>query len=101
MKAPLKLCAGLLVASVFAGCAVDQKKEVSLYRDILDATVPRVVPPSDDAPLTLDVTMALTNQNNENIAVRGEDYVQALINKNRVVANFLPTVSFQPNFTIE
>jgi outer membrane protein len=101
MKAALKLCAGLLVALVLAGCAVDQKREVSLYRDILDASVPTVAPPAEDAPLTLDVTMALTNQNNENIAVRGEDYVQALINKNRVVANFLPTVSFQPNFTIE
>src|SRR5438046_8760001 len=44
--------------------------------------------------------MSLANANDEQLALRGEDYVQALINKNRIVANFLPTVSFQPGFTI-
>ena len=44
--------------------------------------------------------MALANQNNEQLALRGEDYVQGLIEKNRAVAAFLPTVSLQPSFTI-
>ncbi|HSI34495.1 MAG TPA: TolC family protein, partial [Tepidisphaeraceae bacterium] len=51
--------------------------------------------------LSLVAALSLTSQNNEEIALRGEDYVQALIAKNRAVANFLPTVSFQPNFTLE
>jgi outer membrane protein TolC len=54
-----------------------------------------------DDPLTLARALALANQNNEQLGLRGEDYVQALIQKNRAVAGFLPTVSFQPSFTIE
>src|SRR5205823_878467 len=54
-----------------------------------------------DEPLTLQRAMALANQADEGLALRGEEYLQALINKNRVAAAFLPTVSFQPSFTIE
>lgn len=85
-----------------AGCQpVNQEKEVEVYRKILDGKVHRVAPPASGAPLTLAVAMALTNQTNEDLAQRGEDYLQALIARNRAVASFLPTVSFQPNFTIE
>ena len=61
------------------------------------------IPPMDlaPAPLTLENALALANAHNEQLGLRGEDYLQALINKNRAVANFLPTVSFQPTFTIE
>jgi hypothetical protein len=38
---------------------------------------------------------------NELLASQGETYLQSLINKNRAVAAFLPSVSFQPNFTLE
>lgn len=83
------------------GCAVNQKKEVARYREVLDAQVPPVPEYTESEPLTLQRALALANQNNEQLGLRGEDYVQALIQKNRAVANFLPTVSFQPNFTIE
>src|SRR5690606_37036922 len=41
-----------------------------------------------------------TNQNREALAAQGEDYLQALLNKNRAVAAFLPTVTLQPTFTL-
>jgi outer membrane protein len=84
-----------------AGCAVDQKKEVALYRTVLDTAVPPVPPYTPGEPLTLPRAMALASANNEQLGLRGEDYVQSLIAKNRAVAAFLPTVSFQPSFTLE
>jgi outer membrane protein TolC len=86
---------------LLSGCKVDQQAEVALYRKVLDAQLPRVPDFSPDESLTLPRALALANQTSEDLAVRGEDYVQALINKNRAVAAFLPTVSFQPGFTIE
>ena len=97
------ICLPLAAAALAlaAGCGVDQKREVDAYRQQLDARVPAGGAFAPDDPLTLQRALALANQNNEQLGLRGEDYVQALIQKNRVVANFLPTVSFQPSFTIE
>jgi outer membrane protein TolC len=90
----LGVCAMLVV-----GC-VDQKKEVAHYRKILDQTFPPTTAPTPAEQMTLQRAMALANQNNEQLGLSGEDYVQALIQKNRIVANFLPTVSFQPQFIL-
>lgn len=90
-----------LVGLFVAGCAVDQQAEVDLYRQVLDGRIAKTPPYVDGERLSLVRAMALANQHNEQLAVRGEDYLQALITKNRVVANFLPTVSFQPSFTVE
>jgi outer membrane protein len=94
---------GAAAALVLAGCQVDQKKEVAQYRRVLDDNhLPKVQdygPPPTEA-MTLVEAMSLANKYNENLGLSGEDYVQALIDKNRAVANFLPTVSFQPNYTI-
>lgn len=90
-----------LAAAGVGGCAVDQKKEVDLYRQVLDAHLPAPEPYAPDKPLSLRQAMLLANQNNEDLAIRGEDYVLALIAKNRAVAAFLPTVSFQPAFSLE
>lgn len=83
-----------------AGC-VDQTKEVQIYRDVLDEQQPKPQPLQPGETLTLERALALANADNEQIASQGETYLQALINKNRAAAAFLPTVSFQPNFTIE
>lgn len=91
--------AALLV--LVSGCAVDQDKEVKLYRDVLSSTVPPVPEYQDGESLTLARAMSIANQNNEQLGLQGEDYVQALINKNRMTAAFLPTVAFQPSFLIE
>jgi outer membrane protein TolC len=92
----------VVVAVLAAGCRVDQDKEVARYRRVLDENPLPVDPPAlQSQPLGLAEAMALANRNNEQLGLSGEDYVQALINKNRAVANFLPTVSFQPSYTIE
>jgi outer membrane protein len=81
------------------GC-VDQKAEVAHYRKILDQNFPPTTTPAPAEAMTLQRAMAMANQNNEQLGLSGENYVQALIDKNRIVANFLPTVSFQPEFTL-
>jgi outer membrane protein len=83
------------------GACVDQHKEVQTYRDVTDAGLPRPESYQPGQSLTLERAMALANQDNEQIALQGENYLQALIAKSRAVAAFLPTVSFQPSFTIE
>ena len=90
-----------LIAPFISGCAVDQKKEVAHYRRILDGgNPPQVVSFSPDEPLTLDKALRLANQDNEGIALAGEDYLQALINKDRATSAFLPTVALGPTYTI-
>ncbi|CAN5423274.1 hypothetical protein BH10PLA1_BH10PLA1_14050 [soil metagenome] len=90
----------LSVALLLGGCQVDQKKEVAEYRKLLDAAV---APPSTQpaGPLTLEHALRAANQVNEHLGVVGEDYLQALILKNRATAAFLPTVQFQPSWTVE
>jgi outer membrane protein TolC len=83
------------------GCAVDQAREVRTYRKVLDANDSRPEPLKPGETLTLARALALANADNEQIASQGETYLQALIAKNRAFAAFLPTVSFQPNFTVE
>jgi outer membrane protein TolC len=87
-------------AGFLAGC-VNQAQEVQAYRDVLDAHEPKPKPLAPGEKLTLLRALALANADNEQIASQGETYLQALISKNRAVAVFLPTVSFQPNYTIE
>jgi outer membrane protein TolC len=90
----------LAAGVVFAAGCVDQKRDVAAYRKILDNNkLPRLtqLPPG---PLSLTQAFALANQNNENLGLSGEDYVQALIDKKRTVANFLPNISFQPSYSV-
>src|SRR4051795_8290501 len=96
----ISLAIPALALLIVTGCRVDQQKEVAHYRSVLDAQVPRVPDYVEDEPLALQRALSLANQNNENLGLRGEDYVQALIDKNRAVSNFLPTVSLQPGYTI-
>jgi outer membrane protein TolC len=91
----------LTVVAIAPGCAVDQKKEVAKYRRVLDGDQPAPhLTYSPEEPLTLDKAMRLANQDNERIALAGEDYLQALINKDRATSAFLPTVSIDPNYTV-
>jgi outer membrane protein len=89
-----------LAIALIAGCKVDQQKEVATYRKVLDQSA-TTMPYDGHAPLTLAAAMALANANNEQLASNGEDYLQAIIDKNRAVAAFLPTLSFQPSYTVE
>jgi len=79
------------------GCHLDQQKEVARYRKVLDADAPPIdfVP---GAPLSLEQALGLANQHNERLALRGEDYLQALIAKDRAFSSFLPTISLAPTY---
>ncbi len=82
-----------------AGCAVDQAREVQTYRDVLDAG--QTQPPEPFSPgesLSLKHALVLANANNEQLTQSGEDYLQALINKDRAFARFLPTIRFAPSY---
>jgi outer membrane protein len=88
-----------LFAVGLAGCKVDQAKEVATYRRILDQDSP----PVDYAPgqpLTLEKALALANYHNETLGLRGEDYFQALIAKDRAAAAFMPTISINPGYSV-
>lgn len=84
---------------LLTGCAVDQAREVQLYRDVLDAGQNQPPEPfSPDENLSLKRALALANANNEKLAQSGEDYLQALIDKDRAFARFLPTIRFAPSY---
>ncbi len=86
--------------ALLAGCAVDQKKEVDIYRAVLDENSPGIAPPlGSGEKLTLQRAFMLANQGNENLGLRGEDYLQALIARQRALSAFLPTISIAPSYT--
>src|SRR4029453_10159915 len=87
----------LLLVALLSGCAVDQAKEIAKYRAVLD-TDDRAVAYTPGEPLTLEMAVLLANQHNERLGLRGEQYLQALIDKDRAVANFLPTISLAPTY---
>jgi len=91
---------GVTVLVALSGC-VDQQKEVQLYRSVYEKGLPKPEPLEDGQTLTLQRALLLANSDNEQIASQGENYLQALIAKHRAFSAFLPTVSAQPNFTVE
>ena len=86
---------------IFAGgCAVDQRKEVAQYRQVLDGKNPPAVDDSyDGKPLSLEEAFLLANRRNEQLSISGESYVRSLIAKERAFAAFLPTISLAPTYT--
>jgi outer membrane protein TolC len=98
-RARPRLAMALLIP-LLAGCHIDQAAEVAHYRAELDAVVPAPADFTASSDLSLREAMALANQNNEELALGGEDYVQALIGKCRAAAQFAPTLSFGPNLIV-
>ncbi|MDB5305502.1 MAG: outer rane efflux protein [Phycisphaerales bacterium] len=88
-----------LVGILTGGCVVDQKKEVAKYRKVLDGKNPPKFTYTSPEPLTLEAALLLANRNDEILASGGEDYLQALINKERAFSTFLPTISFAPTYS--
>src|SRR5436305_14521832 len=69
------LCSFILLAG---GC-VNQRAEIAKYRLILDKDVSAPVPalmPNEE--LSLVRALLLANQDNENLMIRGEDFIQAM-----------------------
>ena len=90
---------GLVPALFISGCAVDQAREVKIYREVLDGPDTAVVESfHPEAPLTLAESLRLANAHNERLAIAGENYLQTLIDKDRAFAAFLPTISLSPVF---
>lgn len=94
MRAMFVVCLTLLAV---AGCVVDQEKEVATYRQVVEL---QPTPEwADDGVLTLREALLLANQRFEDLSIQGEDYLRALIDRKRAVANFLPTVDLVPRYT--
>jgi outer membrane protein len=92
--------AALGLLSLTAGCIVNQKDEVAKYRRVLDG--PQPVPQFDvqpGQPLSLEAALLLANRTDETLDSEGEDYLQALIDKERAFSAFLPTISLAPTYT--
>jgi len=92
-----KLVCALALLLTLVGC-VDQQKEVNTYRQVLDEDVPAPVTCDPNAALSLHQAMALANLHNERLAISGEDYLQALIDKDRAFAAFLPVIGLAPTY---
>lgn len=83
-------------ALLVVGC-VDHSHDVAVYRKLLDGHSPATQPVYDAAkPLTLVEALRIANADNESIAARGEDYIQALAQKMRDTGTFLPKISLSP-----
>lgn len=88
-------CAASIV--VAGGCATNQEKDVSQYRDALDLGERPDFRAGE--PLSLQTVVLLTNAANERLSIEGENYLQAIIDRKRSVASFLPTLDLVPAFT--
>jgi len=90
----------ICILPIAAGC-IDQQEEVAAYRKVLDG--PQVLTVSRDyshgKALSLEAALLLANQYQEQLAIQGEDYLQALIAKDRAYSTFLPTVSLAPTLS--
>lgn len=94
------LAGSALLVLFLSGC-VNQRAEIAKYRDILNADVEGEVPElAHDEELTLVRALLLANQDNEQLMIRGEDFVQAMNDKDRAFSNFLPTITLAPSYTI-
>ncbi len=82
----------VILAASLAGC-VNQKEEVMHYRKVLHSnpatSVAQLIIPRQ---LTLAAALKLANDNNEQLAIAGENYLQAMIAKDKAFSTFLPTV---------
>jgi outer membrane protein len=81
------------------GCAVDQKQQIATYRKVLDDNKPAAVTIQPDQVVTLTDALRLANESNEQLSIQGENYLQALIEKDRTFSNFLPMVNFTPSYS--
>src|SRR5262249_52753169 len=81
------LSLSVLLASLLgiAGCKVDQQAEVNAWREVIDPENTQIEYVRGQ-PLGLEMAFALANHNNEVLGLRGEEYLQALIAKDRAAA---------------
>lgn len=86
------------LAAFGGGCAVDQDKEMAPYREALGITKPADAA-EDGKPATLEQVLEWTNHNYEPLQIEGETYIQSVIERQRAIANFLPTLTLAPEYS--
>lgn len=90
-----------LVLILIAGC-VNQQKEVCTYRKVLDEMSPTTRPAFEpQSTLSLPQALDLANKCYEQLAISGEDYLQAMIDKDRAFAAFLPKIALIPSLLVQ
>ncbi|HEX4053799.1 MAG TPA: TolC family protein [Tepidisphaeraceae bacterium] len=97
-KITIRAVIGLMCLFV-AGCAIDQKKEIATYRKVIDDNKPAAVQIAPDRVVTLTDALKLAVQNEEQLSLQGENYLQALLTKDKTFANFLPNVSLSADWS--
>jgi outer membrane protein TolC len=100
MSRVLRLASVALLACAAAGCrGVDHDAEIATWRSVIDRDAPpKVEAFAPDEPLTLSRALELANHDNETLALHGEDYLQALIDKKRQVAELFPVINLAPTY---
>jgi outer membrane protein TolC len=93
------LVAAVLATALAAGCTVDNAKEMATWRGKLDSPLPPAAALAPGQVLTLQQALAMANASNERLALSGENYLQALIDKDRAVAALLPSITLAPSYT--
>ncbi|HZN39518.1 MAG TPA: TolC family protein, partial [Planctomycetota bacterium] len=84
----------LMAPLLLAACATDQQADVDRWRGVVSLGDPPVWTPG--TPLSLATAVRLANEQNERIAIAGEDIVQALAERARVTSSFLPQADVEP-----
>jgi outer membrane protein len=90
-----------MICLLAAGCAINQKKEIDTYRQVIDGDKPATVQIAPDRILTLTDALQVSIQNEEQLSIQGENYLQALLAKDKAFAAFLPTVSLSAGWTYQ
>lgn len=94
------LAVGACVA-LLSGCAVDQQREVKHYRQVVEQRWPATQAATQSATLTLHEALSAANSLNERLNLSGEQYLQALIERDRAAGNFWPTLSLAPTYNVQ
>lgn len=81
---------------LLTACASDQQADVDLWRrEVSLGAEPDFAP---GTPLSLAAAVRLANEQNERIAIAGEDFVQACAARARINASFFPQAGFAPSY---
>jgi outer membrane protein TolC len=86
----------LAVLLALAGCS-DHHQDTAIHRAVVD------LPPAQwpaEAPLSLRDALRLANERNERLAIEGENYLQAILDRKRAAAAFLPVVGLAGSYAV-
>ena len=81
-----------------SACVPSPAGEVAVYRELLDRGDAGAMPPLPGEPFTVQQALQLGNRCHERLAIEGESYLQALIERRRTAGRFFPTLSLAPSY---